>query len=208
MKRLTLLLLLAAASFSFAVSAPRVGFGLHGNFASLNVPEPLKAAYGAGFGGGLHLDVKFGVATLRVNGDYITFSAKKDVYQDLIYKEAVQLNPQIAKSLIGVEGGRVNILSFGVNGKFGMQQQAVSPYGIVGAGVAALSMGDLSISYQGQNIANQPAAETQTKFMANVGAGIDFDLGGTALFVEAKYTWIFTTDEKSTYFPVTVGLTF
>ena len=85
---------------------------------------------------------------------------------------------------------------------------AVSPYAIVGVGSATLSMGDVTVTYRGAPVPGITATETTTKFMLNTGAGVDFSLGAAALFVEAKYTWIFTEGEKSTYFPVTVGITF
>jgi len=210
MKRLALLLSLVLTGLSFGYSAGTVGFGAQFDYANLNVPDPLKSAYGSGYGGGAHLDFRFGVATIRVNGDYISFGADQSALRDLIYNEAVAANPGLGidKSSISVDGGRINILSFGVNGKFGLPHREISPYAIVGLGAASLSSSDFNISYQGASVANQSGFETQTKFMANAGAGVDFSLGSLALFLEVKYTWIFTDNEKSTYVPVTVGVTF
>jgi opacity protein-like surface antigen len=208
MKRLAMFMVLAFMASSIALSAGMIGFGAQANYASLNVPDPLKLAYGGGFGGGLHLDFRFGVATLRVNGDYISFSADQNAYRDLLYNGAVAENPGLDKNAIAVDGGRVTILSFGVNGKFSLPNMAVSPYAIIGLGSASLSMSDLNVSYQGTSVGVQTGVPTETKFMVNAGAGVDFPLGTLALFVEVKYTWIFTENEKSTYFPVTVGVTF
>ena len=208
MKRLLPLLCLAALTASPAISAIPIGFGVHGNYASLNVPEPLKPAYGAGFGGGAHVDFRFGVATVRVNGDYISFGLDQDAYRDLLFNASGGEAAGIVKSAIGVDGGRISILSFGANGKFNLPNKGVSPYAIVGLGSATLSMSDLSVTYQAAPVPGVSAAETVTKFMVNAGAGVDFPLGTVALFVEVKYTWIFTEEEKSTYFPVTVGVTF
>lgn len=208
MKRSALLLMLALMTTSFAFSAGMIGFGAHVNYATLNVPEPLKSAYGSGFGGGLHLDFRFGIATIRVNGDYITFGADADAYRDAIFNEAGGAAAGVDKSVLTMEGGRINILSFGANGKFSLPHMAVAPYAIVGVGSATLSMGDVTVTYRGAPVPGISAAETATKFMVNAGAGVDFSLGTLALFVEAKYTWIFTEGDKSTYFPVTVGVTF
>jgi hypothetical protein len=193
---------------SLALSANLIGFGAQVNYANLNVPDPLKPAYGAGYGGGAHVDFRFGVATLRVNGDYISFGADQGAYRDLIYNSAVAEAPGIDKNAISVDGGRIGILSFGANGKFNLPNMSVSPYAIVGLGTATLSVSDLNVSYQGQPVAVQTGMSSQTKFMVNAGAGVDFSLGTLALFAEFKYTWIFTDNEKSTYFPVTVGITF
>jgi hypothetical protein len=208
MKRLAVLLILALMSSSFAFSAGTIGFGAQLDYANLNVPEPLKSAYGSGFGGGLHVDFRFGIATLRVNGDYISFGADQGSLQNTIYNSAGGDASGADKAAIGVEGGRINILSFGANGKFALPNKGVSPYAIVGLGSATLSMSDLKVSYQGAPVAGNFTADTKTKFMVNAGAGVDFPLGGLALFVEAKYTWIFTEDEASTFFPVTIGVTF
>ncbi|RPH35456.1 hypothetical protein EHM92_06130, partial [bacterium] len=147
MKRLSLLLLLVLMTSSLAFSANMIGFGAHANYANLNVPEPLKSAYGSGFGGGLHLDFRFGIATIRVNGDYIAFGADEDSYRDAIFTASGGENAGVIKSDIAVDGGRINILSFSANGKFSLPKMAVSPYAIVGVGSATLSMSDLTVSY-------------------------------------------------------------
>jgi len=46
----------------------------------------------------------------------------------------------------------------------------------------------------------------ETKFSANLGAGVDLKVG-IELYVEARYTWIFTSGETSTYIPVSIGIT-
>jgi opacity protein-like surface antigen len=210
MKRLALLLLIAVTTVSIGLSAGLVGFGAQFDYANLNVPDPLKSAYGPGYGGGAHIDFHLGIATIRVNGDYITFGADEGVLRDLIYNEVVATNAGLGidKSAISVGGGRINILSFGANGKFGIPNRGFCPYAIAGLGVASLSSSDFNVSYQGMSVASQSGFETQTKFMVNAGAGVDFFLGRLALFVEAKYTWIFTDNEKSTYIPLTLGVTF
>ena len=122
-----------------------------------------------------------------MNGDYITFGADQDVWRDLIYNDAVPLNPNLDKSAIGMDGGRISILSFGVNGKFSLPKMSVSPYAIVGLGSATLSTTDVSVSYQGTPV-NTTSTPSVTKLMVNAGAGVDFPLGKVAIFVEAKYT--------------------
>ena len=66
----------------------------------------------------------------------------------------------------------------------------------------------LASQYQDAPVPGVSAAETVTKFLSNAGIGVDFSLGALSLFVETKYTWIFTENEASTYLPVTVGITF
>ena len=211
MKRLTLVPLLALASLSPAFSGTgSLSYGIHGNYASINVPEPLKSAYASGFGGGLHFDIDLKLATIRLNGDYVSFGADHGVYAELLYSSAQADNPDmvISASDIAVDGGRISLLTFGVNAKFNIHNVKVSPYGILGAGTATINIADLSVSYQGAPISIQTDFTNKTKFMANVGAGIDFSLGAIALFVEARQAWIFTGGETSSYIPLTLGLTF
>lgn len=49
---------------------------------------------------------------------------------------------------------------------------------------------------------------SQNKFALNGGAGIQFNLGGLATFVEGRYMYIFTDNGRTTYFPVSVGVMF
>jgi opacity protein-like surface antigen len=208
MKRLSLLMVLALTTASLALSNELFGFGVHANYANLNVAQPLKAVYGSGFGGGLHVDFRFGIVTLRVNGDYNRFGADHETYTNLIYDAVVADDPSVLRSDINVEGGgTIGILSFGANGKFSLPQAQVSPYAIVGIGVATLSITDITATIQGAPATIVTGFSNQTKFMLNAGAGIDFPLGNVALFLEVRYTWIFT-DEQSTYLPVTIGVTF
>jgi hypothetical protein len=208
MRRLVLLLSFVLVTSSLALSVGKFGFGAHGNAASLNVPDPLKSVYGAGFGGGLHVDYRFGIVSIRLNGDYTSFGADVDKLRDVIFTEANGEAQGAVKSDLTADGGRINILSFALNGKFSLPNSKVSPYLIVGLGSGTLSMSDLSIHYQGVPIEGFSAAETVTKFLSNAGIGVDFSLGSLSLFVETKYTWIFTENEASTYLPVTVGITF
>jgi hypothetical protein len=208
MRRLVLLLSFVLVTSSLALSVGKFGFGAHANAASLNIPDPLKSVYGAGFGGGLHVDYRLGIVSIRFNGDYTSFSADENAWRDVIFNEAGGAGTGVDKASIGVSGARIGILSFALNGKFSLPNAAISPYLIVGLGSGTLSMSDLSVTYQGAPVTGITAAETVTKFLSNAGIGVDFSLGSLSLFVETKYTWIFTENEASTYLPVTVGITF
>lgn len=209
MKRFGLLCLCLVTVSSLALSQELFSFGVQGHFANLSVAAPLNKAYGSGFGGGLHGDFHLGFVTLRVNGDYIGFGADHDAYTTLIYDALLVDYPDLLRQEVKVDGGgTISILSFGVNGKFNFPGAKVSPYGILGLGTATLSISDLQTTLQGAPITIVTGLSNQTRLMMNLGAGVDFPLGTTTLFLEAKYTWIFTDNEKSTYLPVTVGVTF
>ncbi len=208
MKRVAILFLSMLMISSFALSQGLFSFGVHGSFANLNVAQPLHGAYSSGFGGGLHGDFRFGIATLRLNGDYISFGADHDIYTTLIYNVLLVDYPDLLRQDVKVDGGgTIGILTFGVNGKFNLPGRTVSPYVIAGLGTATLSVTDLSATLQGEPVTIVTGLSNQTKFMVNAGAGVDFPLGTVSLFLEVKYTWIFT-DEKSSYLPVTLGVAF
>lgn len=209
MKRLALLLLFTFMIPSFSFSDGLFSFGVHGNFANLDVAEPLHRVYSTGFGGGLHGDFHFGVVTLRVNGDYISFGADHDLYTTLIYNAILADYPDFLRQEVQVNGGgAIGILSFGLNGKVNFPGSVVSPYATAGAGMAALSVSTINATIQGAPATIVTGLSNQTRFMTNLGAGMDVPVGTLTLFLEAKYTWVFTKNEKSGYIPVTLGVTF
>jgi hypothetical protein len=209
MKRSALLFLFILIGSSFALSDGLFSFGVHGNFANLNVAEPLHSVYGSGFGGGLHGDFHFGVVTLRLNAEYLSFGADHDVYTTLVYNALVVDYPDLIRQDVRVDGGgTIGIFSFGLNGKFSFPQRQLSPYLIGGAGISSFSVGTISATLQNAPIAIETGLINQTKPMVDLGGGVDFPLGGSTLFLEAKYTWIFNKGETNTYLPVTLGVTF
>jgi len=202
MRKTLILSLLTIGLSSSALAAGPVRFGLHGNAAFLNVPEPLKEAYGFGYGGGAHLDINLLVLSVRVTGDYISFPIDEGKFKAIL--AAGGLNA----SDFQFDGGRIGILSFAVNGKMGLPVPVFSPYITAGAGLASISVSDLSIRYQGQPVVSATGQKAETKFSINAGVGADLDIIVATLFIEAKYTVIFTEGESSSYVPVTLGITF
>jgi hypothetical protein len=68
---------------------------------------------------------------------------------------------------------------------------------------------DAKVTYNGLPVTSVPGMKGQTKPTANVGAGVEINLGGVTLFGEAKVNWIMTEGETSTQVPLaTIGLTF
>lgn len=203
-------LVLALAVPAKSQPGPSVDLGVHANLTVLSLPgpeingtRPLSDVYGTGFGGGVHLDVSFLVFGLRLSGDYITFSPDQDKYRNALASLVGQ-----AASQFSIDGGRVNIISVSANGKMDvLPLPIVSPYLTGGIGLARISADGTNIVFQGQPYNAYPSFSSETKTAVNLGAGIDLKLGIT-LFVEAKYTWIFTEGQTSTYVPVTLGVTF
>lgn len=187
-----------------ALAAGPIGFGVQATGANANFEGPAKEIYGFGFGGGLHLDVNFiPMLSLRVQGDYVSFSPDKGKYASYLARYV-----GVLPSDLSVEGGRNNFISANANVKFDVLPiPLVSPYVTGGVGMTAFSYSDLTVKYQGQVLLNIPKPESQTKFSTNLGAGIDVNLAVVKLYLEARYTWIFTEGSTSTYIPVSLGVT-
>lgn len=192
------------------LATPKVGFGVHGNFSLGNLPGPvmvgsaqLKDAYGPGLGGGAHLDLGLPGLSLRLSGDYLKYSLDEErfrgSYADVFSKAVDQ---------ISVQGGGLGILSVSANAKVAvMPLPVVRPYVTSGIGLAWLSVAEASTSIAGLPGKTFLATTQNGKETFNIGAGVDLEIG-IKLFVEARYVWILTDGEKSTYAPVAIGVTF
>ena len=182
-----------------------LGFGVQATGATLNVPDPFKSIYGFGYGGGAHLDINLPILfSIRVAADYTTYSPDNDKYKGVL---AVNVPGSIA-SAFEIDGGRINIFSVSANGKLSLlPTPIVSPYVTAGVGIGSISSSDLTVKYQGQNLPTPPSPGAETSTAVNFGAGIDLSLFVT-LYLEAKYTIIFTQGGSSSFVPVSLGITF
>jgi opacity protein-like surface antigen len=204
MRKLLTLAATAVVLSSFTYASGLVSFGLQATGANINVPDPLKDSYGLGYGGGAHIDINFvPMLSLRVTGDYLSFSLDEGNFKNYVAAVA-----GVQASDLSVDGGRIGVLTFAANTKFTfLPLPVLSPYLTGGVGTSTISVSDLTVKYQG--IATPAAGVNgQTKFSANFGPGVDLSLGGVTLYLEAKYTWIFTDNSTSTYVPVSLGITF
>ena len=180
-----------------------IGFGVQATGAALNVPEPLKSVYGTGYGGGAHLDINLPmVFGIRVAADYTTYAPDNDKFRTVL----ANLNNAVASDF-EIDGGRFNIFSISANAKFGLPTPVLSPYLTGGIGVASVSTSDLTIKYQGVPYTAAPGSSSATRTSLNIGAGVDLNLILT-IYLEAKYTVIFTEGESSSFVPVSLGVTF
>jgi opacity protein-like surface antigen len=190
--------------------APRFGFGVHGNFTVASLPGPaitgsksLADAYGPGWGGGAHLEVGLMGLSLRLSGDYLKYPLDQGRFRD-----SVSGVLGVAPDQISIEGGGLGVTSFSANAKVAvMPLPLVRPYVTGGAGLAWLSMDETKTSITGRRVGTFPAARQDGRRSYNLGAGADLDFGVT-LFLEARYVWVLTEGEKSTYVPVALGVTF
>jgi hypothetical protein len=153
----------------------------------------------------VHFDVKAGLFSLRLSGDYVMLNPDKDKYRALLQKV-------IGSAAAGftIDGGRINVYSANLNVNLTiLPLPIVQVYATGGGGFANLSVTDAKVTYNGLPVTSVPGMKGQTKPTANVGAGVEINLGGVTLFGEAKVNWIMTEGETSTQVPLaTIGLTF
>jgi opacity protein-like surface antigen len=204
MKKTLAVALIALSLVPFAQSQVRLGFQATGG--NINVPKPLNEIYGFGFGGGAHLDINLPVLlAFRLQGDYVRFSADQGKYQSLL----ASLVGGSAANDFAIDGGNISIWSANANVKSNfLPLPIISPYLTGGIGLANLSASEATVKYRGQPVQGGtiPGVKGETNFSANVGAGVDLKLG-IEVYIEARYTWIFTAGESSTYIPISIGVT-
>lgn len=205
MKRTRLVFALVTALASWASAQVSLGWGIHGNYAQLDVSSSaISSVYGPGWGGGAHLDVNLMMISLRFSGDYVAFSPDQGKYRN----ELAQLLGSAAAGYT-IDGGKVNILSVSANAKWTLLPIPIlSPYLTGGIGLAQRSAGDLTVKNNGTPISAVPSIGDETGTAVNLGAGVDLKLGGVALFAEARYTWILGHEKSTKYIPIAVGITF
>jgi opacity protein-like surface antigen len=212
MKRFTLvaLLLLVVSVPSWALG-PSIAYGVHGNFSLSNFPGPSVSGasqftnvYGPGLGGGVHMDVNLLAFSFRLSGDYVHYAMDADKFRDAfrpVFGNAV--------NQISLDGGGLGIMSVSVNGKMGLLPiPIITPYATGGVGLGWLNRAEITTSINGVQGTKIPSATSSSRTMFHLGAGVDFHFGGVAVYAEAKYAWILTEGETSTYVPVTIGVTF
>ena len=213
MRSFALVALVLVATTAFAQLGglgPSVNFGAHVNFMNANFPGPsingstaLENVYGAGFGGGVHLDIQLAMVSFRVSGDYLSFSPDNDKY-----RQGLEQIIGTAAGQFSVDGGGITMWSGNVNAKMQvLPLPVIKPYLTAGIGVARLSVDDAKIMQGGTEVKNIAGFSSETKTAWNIGAGVDLSIGVT-LFLEVKYMWIMTDPETSTLVPVTIGVTF
>lgn len=201
---------LLTASFLLATAAvaqvPGVsaGFGVHGNYATLNVEGTLKDVYGPAWGGGAHFDLQLVGFSFRFSADYLSAAPNNDEYQKLIGNLTGSTGAGFS-----VDGGAITIWSASANAKLPiLPLPVIKPYITGGGGLAWLSADEATVTFQGAPYGKIPGSKAQPDWSANAGAGVDLSFGPVTLYGEFRYVWVFADEDNSTYVPFTVGITF
>ena len=206
-------------AFSPSVKAQSVGFGVQGdllNFVVGNTTNTfslttgdfttdLTEIYGLGLGGGVHIDLKWPILSFRLSGDYMSLSPDRGKYVALLKNYVGD-----AAALVSIEGGRVDIYGASLNMILQvLPLSAFSLYATGGVGIVRLSVTETNVTFNQLPLHTFPEVAPQTKATANVGAGVDLNLGGVTLFGELTLDFIFTDPKTSTAIPfATLGITF
>lgn len=83
---------------------------------------------------------------------------------------------------------------------FGDAASTTRPYIIGGLGLHNV---DIEVDILGER-----EGDSETKFGINVGGGFTFNLAGFQTFVEARYHSVFTSEENTTFIPLSFGFKF
>ena len=187
-----------------------VSLGLHGGPAISAFEDLISDFYTIGFGGGAHVDVNVApFFTLRLNGEYFTFSSDKEKLKAAI---APQFGLQ-PSDISDAGGGAINVVIVTLNalGKI-PTKSAVTPYGLFGFGIHSISLSDLTGTVMGQSgtiTADDIGFKEGTKFGLDFGFGLEFQASKTAnISVEFKYVLVFTENNSNGAMPITLGASF
>ena len=205
MKKIMFLFIIMGLGILPSRADVRFGGGAHGGVSFGSFPQPLNEYYGTGFGGGVHADLNIiEPLALRLNFDYNRFASDKNKLQNQFSVTDPAGNPvpfEVAgldATMFGITANAIGRIPTG---------SVVRPYGIVGLGIHMLSASDLKITSGGQTLLEQSAGDNVTRFGLSFGAGTEFLVGATKLFVEAKYVLIMT-ENSTAHIPVTFGVSF
>jgi opacity protein-like surface antigen len=216
MKRTLCCILVLLGTVQLGRAQFSVGFGAHGGISMASFPPDVKDFYGIGFGGGAHLDLNvLRFLSIRLNGDYLTFTSDKNKIKELLVQQFTVDGAAADPAKTEYDGLNAGIITISLNGIGKIPTGTiVVPYGLIGVGVNMMSLSDHKVTYTGKGDITQPLIdlkiigkpESQTKVGLNFGGGVEFQLGKVKLFVEAKYVMIFTPDNKTNHLPITIGI--
>ena len=100
----------------------------------------------------------------------------------------------------GYDGGTLSAILVGGDLKFnlGVPTAPIKPFVFAGAGIAVLSMSDLTTPFGTYTV------DSENKFYFEIGGGVEF----TQFFVRVKYVNVATEDDATALIPISVGMKF
>jgi hypothetical protein len=187
------------------LETPKLGNGFYfGVQGGANLPQNnIRDAYRTGYNGGIQLgyDPETSPIGLRVNALYNRFRGDRNG------AFAANVNRVTDSETYSAFADAVLRLPFG---KF---LGATSGFYLVGGPGVTLFRNYQDFQRQTGTIIGTPATGTgsssnSTRFALNGGAGLEYGIGNTSLFVEGRYVRIFTQTRDTDYVPLNFGLRF
>jgi hypothetical protein len=197
MKRLLLLLLIAAAPVQ--VNAQSVSLSLHGGMSFPVLPTEFYDYWSPGYnvaGGVTYYLLPF--LELRGEVEYVEFQ---------LDELALLVEAEVPAGLVTITGGAVSAVMFTGSLKVLPLPSApiVRPYVLVGGGLAALSVSDVTVSALG--VSEQVSGASEKAGLILGGIGMDVVLSPTIdVFAEGRFLYLFTEDEASSFVPASLGI--
>jgi len=185
------------APAAFAQRAPgSISLGGFGGVGMPQGPKEFKDYFktSIGFGGELKYNMNE-TTSLGLSFTYMPFKINEDKMKEDFTAE---MGDVPGLTLSGGES-KINIISANVIKYFTQPDASTGFYLTLGGGYYMHSMGDLKVSAQGESetIKGDDLAKAENKFGVNGGLGLEFNAGEKlAVFVEGKYHYIFTKEEK------------
>jgi hypothetical protein len=187
------------------VRSPKLGNGLYfGVQGGANLPQNgLRNAYRTGFNGGLQLgyDPETSPIGLRVNALYNRFRGDNNNRFALRPNNATD-----AETYTAFADATLRL-------PFGKFLGATSGFYLLGGPGVTLIRNYPAFRTQtniepGASLNNNIGKNNVTRFALNGGAGLEYGIGNTSLFVEGRYVRLFTQGQDTDYVPLNFGLRF
>ena len=195
-------IVLATIQTSFAQEQVKKGtFSFNSGFSLPSSPEEFSDYWNSG--------INFGVGIERPISPKLIFQACLDYNTFPMNEDKFLSEAGVSGYDISLDGGGASIINVSANLKapLSVKESSVTPYFVGGLGIFRLSVGDITVRYQGQSETAEGASETALSIL--LGTGLDFTINPKVkMFVEIKYGIGFTEGESTKYIPIKVGLSF
>ncbi len=161
-------------------------------------PEVFSDYWKMGFnvGGGVGFSISKNT-TLSGSIDYSSFGIDED---------GVLKSNGLSNTGVSISGGAASILTIMGNAKILLTSDAsnIAPYIVGGLGFFNISTNDIKIAYMGDVDVLEGSSELA--FSLLLGAGFQFPIGNSSIFLEGNYHIGFTEGSSTAFFPIKVGL--
>ncbi|MCI0706204.1 MAG: porin family protein [Ignavibacteriae bacterium] len=179
----------------------RIDLFFHAGTAFPSDPSDFPDYWDMGFAFGGGVGYSFSEAfSLSGSIDYSMFPLDEEEFLKILAAFGVPPDASIS-------GGGISIFTVMANAKavFNSTPNSVTPYVTTGIGFFNMSLGDITVTYQGQSGTGE-VNEARSAFSFIIGAGVEIPLGAPTLFIEGKYCLGFTEGDNTGFIPIRAGV--